>query len=72
LIREGVVLQLDRLQVVAAWRVVMKKSAKNKRPSSVSPADVTRKASLKTLKPKEPTGSELRNVVGGLKRNPLG
>ena len=26
----------------------------------------------KTLKPKEPTGSELRNVVGGLKRNPLG
>ena len=50
----------------------MKKSAKNKRPSSASSTDVTRKASLKTLKPKEPTGTELRNVVGGLKRNPLG
>lgn len=49
----------------------MKKSAKNKRPSSANSADVTRKASLKTLKPKEPTSSELRNVVGGLKRGPL-
>jgi hypothetical protein len=52
----------------------MKKSAKSKRASSSNPVEASsRKAvSLKTLKPKEPTSAELRNVVGGLKRNPLG
>lgn len=51
----------------------MKKSIMNKRQSSPNSTEIPNRksVSLKTLKPKAPTSEELRNVVGGLKRNPL-
>ena len=54
----------------------MKNSIKNKGRSSSNAAEARRKkaSSLKTLKPKQPTSEELRQVVGGLgsgKRPPV-
>jgi hypothetical protein len=48
----------------------MKNSIKNKGRSSSNAAEVRRKkaSSLKTLKPKQPTSEELRQVVGGLSK----
>jgi hypothetical protein len=44
----------------------MKKSVRSKKSSQTSAKSATRTASLKTLKPKQPTSQELQKVVGGL------
>jgi hypothetical protein len=44
----------------------MKKSLRSKKSSQTSARSVTKPASLKTLKPKQPTSQELQKVVGGL------